>query len=136
MSFSANLTLLIKKISFFTSFQKNWIFFLRKYQYGYLNESYLDELNTCFSNKIHWRSISTLIRKILNKRYIYIYFIYVPFLCTKRSPVDFWYWKTYSARQDGSFKYPYCYFQRKKIQFLLKGVKKVKYFSINNVKFA
>ena len=45
--------------------------------------------------------------------------------------MNFLYWNTYWYRQDGSFKYPYWNFRRKKVQNFLE----VNLFSLNKVKF-
>ena len=46
------------------------------------------------------------------------------------------YWKTYSARQEASFKYQYWYFRKKSKFYLEGGQKIINCFSNNTVKFA
>ena len=76
--------------------------------------------------KSHQRSFRTRIRHVIE---LYILLINnVPYSGTERSLMNFLYQKTFSSRQEDSFKYPYRYFWRKKNSkfFLGWGGQKVK----------
>ena len=114
--------------------KKIWIFFLQKYRNGYLNELSWQAENVFWYKKIHQRSFRTRIRHVIE---LYILLINnVPYSGTERSLMNFLYQKTFSARQDDSFKYPYRYFWRKKnFNFFLGwGVKKSIFFHFYDVK--
>ena len=68
-------------------------------------------------------TIIKIIQKSFTTRKMYIIEIYillienVLYLSTVRSPKNFYYRNTYSARQDGSFKYLYWYLWREEFNF-------------------
>ena len=93
--------------------KKIWIFFSSKYRYGYLNESSWQAENV-FSYK---KKSSEIVPYPNEEHYwsiVYITQWRALFGYGTISDEFFLYQKTFSARQDDSFKYPYRYFWRKK----------------------